>query len=152
FDDFSYSLEALITGGGPRRPDVRELSTAALLGASPVDQARTGKSADVLVAEGHARIAQPLQAVVLALLGVSALMLGRYSRFGVTRQILLAVVAVIGVQMLTNLSIDIARESTGGWPLLYLPAAFGALVSLIFLILAAYPGLLQRPRGPEAMA
>jgi len=141
FKDFSYDLAALIPEARTRRPDVRQLSTAALLAAAPPDVSRTGKPATVLRAEGHARIAQPLQGLVLALIGVSALMLGRFSRFGVTRQILLAVIVVIMVQMLTNLTIDIARETDGAWPLLYTPAAFGLACAGLFLTLSTYPGL-----------
>lgn len=145
FKDFSYDLAALIPDARARRPDVRQLSTAALLAAAPADLQRTGKSAAILRAEGHARIAQPLQGLVLALVGVSALMLGRFSRFGVTRQIFLAVLVVIIVQMLTNLTIDVARENAGSWPLLYTPALFGLGAAAVFLWLASYPHLVPRP-------
>lgn len=151
FKDFSYDLASLIPQARAGRPDVRQLSTLALLRADPSDVARTGKTATVLVAEGHARIAQPLQGITLTLIGFSALMLGRFSRFGVTRQILLAVVVAIGTQMLTNLTIDIARETSGAWPLLYVPALFGLGVAVLFLTMAAYPNILARSR-PEVPA
>ena len=54
----------------------------------PLDQARAR-------AEAHERIAQPLMAPIGALLGFAMLLLGGYSRFGVWRQVIWAIVALV---------------------------------------------------------
>lgn len=144
FEDFSYDLSGLLDEGGVGRPDVRLLPTSELLAATPESQERTGKSRAVFLAEAHSRISQPFQGLSLALIGASALLLGGFSRFGVTRQILVAVFAVIILQMLNNLAVDAARADVAMWPTLYLPPLAGGLFALGVLWLAARPALFKR--------
>ena len=53
------------------------------------------------------------------LLGFSILLLGRYSRFGIWRQVLVAVVVVILVKMADTAFVDLALRGDGLWPLVY---------------------------------
>ncbi len=132
FDDFAYDLGGLSGGGGMRRPDLRELSTATLLRADAAAQALTGDDAAKLRFEGHARFAEALFALGLPLMSLGFLMLGGYSRLGLWRQILAAVVAAILLKMLANLAETIARGDAALWWATYVPAlltlALGAVL------------------------
>jgi lipopolysaccharide export system permease protein len=73
-----------------------------------------------------------------------ALLLGGFSRFGVTRQILIAVVLAILFQMVSNMAVDAARSSVALAWLLYLPAILGAVAVAAMVWLANRPALLSR--------
>lgn len=122
FDDFAYDLAGLSGDAGMRRPDPRELSTPALLRADAGTQALTGADAAKLRFEGHARFAEALFALGLPLMSLGFLLLGGYSRLGLWRQILGAVVAAILLEMLANLAETIARDDAALWWATYMPA------------------------------
>ncbi|MEM9523361.1 MAG: LPS export ABC transporter permease LptF [Pseudomonadota bacterium] len=143
FEDLTYDLDGLIPQREMAPPDIRALSTAALLRASAEDQRRTGRNRAQFLAAAHARLAQPLQAPVLVLIGAAALLLGGFNRLGVTRQILLAVLLIIVFQLLNNMALDMARRSEVGWPLLYIPALYGILAGLTLVWLADRPALFR---------
>ena len=150
FADFSYDLSALAGSGSRATPDVRELSTLRLLRAREADLRLTGASRAQFLAEAHARLAQPLQGVVLALIGAATLLLGGFSRFGVARQIIGAVVLVIVIQMLNNMAEDYARQNAMGWPLVYAPVLLGAVLVALIVWAAGHPRLFMgRRRGED---
>jgi len=149
FDDFTYDIGALISGSGSRRRDLREFSTRALLWPTPGHLEASGEPLAVFLAEGHSRFAQPLTAAVFAVIGFAALLTGSFSRFGMWRQIAVAMLLMIGVQMLANLGAGAARSDAALWPLVYLPVVAGSAVAAGLLWLAARP---RRIGGRQAAA
>jgi lipopolysaccharide export system permease protein len=147
FDSLTYNLASLLAKNTARVPNERELSTPRLLAASPSDQRLTGRSRAVLRAEGHARLAQPFLAPVLAVLAAAALFTGNFSRLGLTRPIILAVVLMITVQVLLNLVMETGRSDENAWPALYVPVLFGASAGLFLLSLSSAPRWPQRLLG-----
>lgn len=145
FSDFSFDIGALVSRSGGRAVGIEELSTPALLAAAPETQALVGEDRAALLYEGHERLAQPLMALVAAVLGFSALTLGDFSRLGLWRQIALAVGCLIGVQMLINLATGFGRADATLWPLAYLPAATGLAAAALMLVRA---GRVRRVRAP----
>lgn len=125
FSDFAYDLGALIGTSGPRLKDVRELSTGELLNPTPEMQQATYSPASVLLYEAHSRFAQPFLGLVGALIGFAALLAGGFSRFGLWRQVALAIVMLIFVQLLDNAVADLALQETRFLPLVYLPEIIG---------------------------
>ncbi|WP_281825745.1 LPS export ABC transporter permease LptF [Jannaschia rubra] len=122
FDDFAYDLAGLAGGGdGTRRRDPRELSTLALLRADAAAQRATGDDVAKLRYEGNARFSEALFAFALPLLALGFLMLGNYSRLGLWRQILGAVVAAVVLKMLGNVAETSARGDATLWWLTYVP-------------------------------
>lgn len=150
FDDFTYDIGALITAAGERRRDLREFSTAMLLwpSAETMEIARQPRAA--FLAEGHSRFSQPLTAAVFVLIGFAALLTGSFSRFGTWRQIAVAVVLLIVVQMLANVGASAAQGNEALWPLSYLPVAVGAALAAGLLWLAARPRRIGARRGRMA--
>ncbi|CTQ50259.1 LPS export ABC transporter permease LptF [Jannaschia donghaensis] len=133
FDDFAYDLAGLAGSSGTRRPDPRELSTATLLRADAETQALTGESAAKLMFEGHARFAEALFAFALPLMALGFLMLGGYSRLGLWRQILGAVIAAVMLKMMANIAENAARDDTMLWWTTYAPGLLTLMLGL-FLV------------------
>jgi lipopolysaccharide export system permease protein len=154
FDDFAYDIGSLLTKGNVRRRDVREYDTATLLSPTPEALAASGAARAVFRYEAHLRLAQTFSPLVAALIGFSALLVGGFSRFGVWRQILLAVVLLIIVQLLENAAASTARRDDSLWFVVYLPPAAGLLAAAVMLAISERPGLFRRrPRNlPKADA
>lgn len=138
FQDFTYDVGRLIAGRGPYVPGIEERATPALLRPSEAMLAETGASRDAAIYEGHDRFGKALICVSLALVGFAALQGGSFSRFGKWRQIGLASVIFILLFLVMNLADKTgARDARLFW-LAYLPAAAGALVAWVLLVLATH--------------
>lgn len=146
FQDFSYDISDLIGTGRAHRAVVREIPTAEVLrqGFAATAQA-TGQSIGRIQEEIHSRFHQPLLAMVAALIGFSTLLIGGFSRFGVWRQIVLALVLLVVIKGVEGAVITPARADPRLWPLIYLPFATGVVIVLAILAWVARP---RRPRGP----
>ncbi|MGB8622968.1 MAG: LPS export ABC transporter permease LptF [Paracoccaceae bacterium] len=141
FQDSVFDIAGLVDSGGAKRRSVRELSTLNLLSTRPELLKETGATRAEFLYEANSRFGQPLFAVAGALLGFAALMLGGFSRFGIWRQILLAIVLLIALQLADNAMADIARSGAHLWPVVYLPSIGGIGVALAMLWLSEQPGL-----------
>lgn len=128
FTDFTVGLGDVVDAPAQRRLDHRELPTPALLAATPELSALTGRSVEYLVREGHLRIAQATLAVGAVIVGYAALMVGGFSRFGLWRQIVSAVLLVVLTKILDNAAVDAAKNSAGAWPLVYVSTVFAGVV------------------------
>jgi lipopolysaccharide export system permease protein len=140
FTDFTYDLGGFLTSGAVPVRSLDELSTVELLTPTDALLAETGATRAAFLADGHARIAQPFLALATSLIGFAALLLGAFSRFGLWRQIIGAVVVLIIIQMINNAATAAALQSVAAWPLVYLAPVFGILASCLMLWIA------QRPR------
>jgi lipopolysaccharide export system permease protein len=140
FSDVTYDLSGLISLSAADRRSVDELSTRELLSPSPALLAETGATAAAMLQEAHYRLAQPFLAVAAALIGFGALLLGSFSRFGLWRQIAVAVFLLIVVQLINTQGTSFASKTAGGWPAVYVAPAFGIVTGLVLLWLS------QRPR------
>jgi len=144
FSDFSYDIGALVNAGQRTGRSPNEVSTWELLHPSPALMADTGDSIAVLLSIGHGRIAQPLLAIVTALIGFATLLVGSFSRFGVMRQILAAILLLVIIKALDSTMIQYARSNAHLWGLVYVPVAVGLLTSAVLLWLSERPGRIKR--------
>ncbi len=149
FSDFTYDIGALISPASRTRRNWNELSTVALLGASPEALALTGGTAANAWLEVNERLAQPLMAPMAALLGFATLMLGGFNRFGIWRQILVAILALIAVQFISNAVADVTRRAPDLWGLAYFPAALGVVASVAMLWWAGQPRRIRAGRAGD---
>jgi lipopolysaccharide export system permease protein len=140
FADFTLDLAGLVKSGEVGGMSIGSLPTWALLTANPAAMAAVGASPAEMLEEGHGRLAAPLMAVAAPLLGFAALMLGGFSRFGLWRQMTLAVGLLIMMQLIWTWGGSAALASAGGWPAVYLAPLSGVLAALGLLWQA------QRPR------
>lgn len=116
----SYTLDLVATA---EPPDDRDRKAKELFLGELFDSEAPGLSADERnerLAEGHKRLAWPLNAFVFALVGITILLIRKHDRQGPWRGMLLAVVIVITVQALSTAAGSIAERTPILLPLLYL--------------------------------
>lgn len=150
FESLTYDIGALMEAAGRGRRDVREYDTATLFNPSEEALAATRSDPARFLYEGHLRIAQPFNPLIVSLMGFAALMLGGFSRFGIWPQIALAVVLIILLQGIENATAEMARRDTALWPLVYLPSLLGVLATAIMVTLAGRPTFFRRVKRAEA--
>ncbi len=144
FSDFSYDISNLVRMNKDKRRSYDELSTPELLAPTPQIIQETRATRAALIYAGHKRFSYSLMAIVTALVGFSCLIVGGFSRFGITRQIVGAVILLILIKTLDNVMADYAQQGLIRWPLIYLAPAVGISISTALLWLSAKPGLLSR--------
>ena len=133
FADFAYDLGGLIGEGSLHVPSVEELPTPLLLTADDALAASLRTTRSEMLLEGHERIARPFLALVAALIGFSTLLTGGFSRFGLWRQIGLAVALLVVVQFLANGATSLVAQSPAAWPAIYLPVLAGLGLAAVSL-------------------
>lgn len=149
FDELAYDLGTVMRLPDADRRHSREVPTLELLFPGETLAEETGQPVARLFAEAHERVAQSLLPVIGALLGFSALLVGQFSRFGVWRQILGAIVLVIIVKGMESAAAAQLATSPRFWALAYLPSLTGAVFVLALLSWSVKPRLRRtlRPRA-----
>jgi lipopolysaccharide export system permease protein len=133
FTNFTYDIGALFQSNSSRKRALDEIGTLELLRSGSQISALTDATADQIRLEINQRISQPLLAPIAALIGFAAMMIGTFSRFGMWRQITVAILGLIAVQALQN-SVESATSADPRlWALLYLPAVGGGLIACTML-------------------
>ena len=150
FKDFSYDISALLRSDTTRGRSIREVPSRELMINAEGLQSAEGYSAGEIAEELHLRFARALICVVVALVGFSALQLGAYSRFGVWRQIVLAFMLLVLIELLRGIVSEPVLEDARLWPLIYFPSLVGFLFAAVFLWLAAHPLALRLRREAAA--
>ncbi|OAN70270.1 LPS export ABC transporter permease LptF [Jannaschia sp. EhC01] len=136
FSDFTYSVATLIDDSALRQVDVRELPTLLLLTADRQMADALNLPLAHMVFEGHDRIAQSLFVIFVPLIGAASLMLGSFSRFGVWKQILIAVALVLPMQIVRNAGEAAVRADAEDWAMAYAQPALAAVIAAIMIALA----------------
>jgi lipopolysaccharide export system permease protein len=149
FADFTYDLGGLLSVGADAGRTMDELSTTALLQADPALLTETGADAAAFLYEAHSRFATPLLATAAALIGFAALLIGAFSRFGLWRQIIFAVVLLILVQLVNTATAGIALRNAQMAGVAYVAPLFGIAIGVVLLWVSQRPRPLWR-KGPFA--
>lgn len=136
FSDFTYSVGTLIDEDALRQIDVRELPTPLLLSADTQMADALNIPLAHMVFEGHDRIAQSLFVIFVPLIAAASLMLGSFSRFGVWKQILIAVSLVLPMQIVRNAGEAAVRANADDWAMAYAQPALAAVVAVVMVALA----------------
>ena len=104
----------------------------------------TDSSPISVLEELHSRILTPLLALIAALIGFSALMIGDYSRFGASKQISVGIVILILIKLSESYGNELMLKSQGNWLALYLPVLIGIMIFSFMMLLASNQKLLGR--------
>ncbi|MBR9649911.1 LPS export ABC transporter permease LptF [Thalassovita aquimarina] len=139
FTDFSYDISELIGAPDLHVRQIRHSPTWELAREPAAIAAETGESVGRAIEELHYRVNQAFLCVVAALIGFSTLLVGGFSRFGVWRQIVAALVLLVIVKLVEGLVTDAVRADVDLWPLVYAPSIVGAAMSATLLHWAARP-------------
>ena len=102
----------------------------------------TDSSPISVLEELHSRILTPLLALIAALIGFSALMIGDYSRFGTSKQISVGIAILILIMLSKSYGNELMLKSQGNWLALYLPVLIGILIFSFMMLLASNQKLL----------
>ncbi len=149
FTDFAYDISALLGTATPDAQHLRHRTTLSMVGQLQETAAATGETLGRVTEELHFRINQAFLCVAAALIGFSTLLLGQFSRFGVWRQIVAALVLLVVVKLVEGIVTDAVRSSADLWPLVYAPTVTGVAMSSVMLAWAGRP---RRRRRTEAVA
>ena len=137
FADLSYSISGLISTEDRTSAQLRHFNTFEMLTTPVHIQVRTGVNTGVFAEELHTRFTQPLFALAAVLLGFASLLSGGFSRFGVWRQIVIALILLILIKALESLVTEPVLSNPSLWPLLYLPALLGLAIAIALLARSA---------------
>lgn len=149
FQDFTYDISTLIVQNQNLNLRPRHLSTWALLTQPEAMAALTDVPLARINEELHGRFQQALLGLVAALIGFSTLLTGSFSRFGVGRQIVVAIFLLVVVKLVESAVTDPTRNNAALWPLIYLPSVVGFALAMGMLHLAARP--FRQPRKAAAL-
>ena len=137
FADLSYSTSGMISAEDRTSAHLRHFNTYEMLTTPVHIQVRTGVNTGVFAEEMHTRFTQPLFALAAVLLGFASLLSGGFSRFGVWRQIVIALILLILIKALESVVTEPVLSNSSLWPLLYLPALLGLAIAIALLARSA---------------
>lgn len=154
FADVTYDLAGLMAVSGQPGRSTEELPTRDLLLADPALAAELGTTRAVLLQEGHSRLSNPLLGLAAPLIGFAALLVGAFSRFGLWRQVIGAVILLVVVQFADNIGAQTVLRDPALWPVQYFSALLGLGVTVALLAAAARPHFpsrrMAKPLGSSA--
>ncbi|MGR3290814.1 MAG: LPS export ABC transporter permease LptF [Paracoccaceae bacterium] len=146
FSEFVFDIGSLLAESGLGKLGPNQLPTSVLLWPTEFDIESAGSTRAKMLQTGHERISQSLLCIVVSVLGFAALLVGGYSRFGLWRQMLGALVLFILLKSFDNLMNDLARQDPKNWPLVYASTVAGLAGVFAILWLSARPALFTRRR------
>ncbi len=133
FSDFSYDISGFIKQDGGKKPLLKHFTTDQMIETPVHIQVQTGSSTGVFAEEYHARFAQPLFALAAVLLGFAMLLTGGFSRFGIWRHIMSALILLVLIKVLEGVMADQVLSHPARYWLMYLPSALGlGIAALLF--------------------
>ncbi len=147
FTDLTYDMGAVLGTNDRKGAAVEEMPTLALLWPDPALVAASGGDRAAFLTEAHGRFANPLLAPAAALIGFSTLILGAFSRFGLWRQIVGAVILLIVIQMVANWATGASLKNAAMWPVAYIAPVLGLGLGLALLAHSQRPRRLRRSRA-----
>lgn len=143
FADLTYSVSSLIDRSTSDRQRLESTTSLEMLSDFSGVMARTGERPAELLVALFSRIQQPLLAMVAASIGFATLLTGEFSRFGVTRQMFVAVALVVLVYVFESAVQGPSEDSVASAFLIFVPSVVGFTITVLLLRSAA------RPRKPK---
>jgi lipopolysaccharide export system permease protein len=144
FTDLTYDIGGFMSAKGRGRVTIEELPTRELLAPSAARMTETGATRAAMLYEGHSRFARPLLAIAGPLIGFSTLLIGAFSRFGLWRHVLAAVVLLVLLQLIDNMAAAVALRDDRARALAYLAPVLGLVLPAGLLWWAGRPRRVPR--------
>ena len=141
--EFSYEISKLFETRALNLNQVEHADTLDMLLDPLAITDWSGTSLAEVKHETHDRFAQALLCITVAFIGFSCLMVGTYSRFGIWRQIVMAIFLVVVIKLVEGYANGIALSRSTAWPLLYMPTIVGVIMAVLQMHLASRPGSLR---------
>lgn len=140
FERARYDLALLLPEDGPVPRSPAMVPTAELLRAAPELQQELYRTASQLRAQAHQRNAQAAVGVLAALIAFLPLMLGSYSRFGLTPQICAAIGLVVLIMGADSAIRTTAHAPEGPWQAVYGATFIGIVICALLALALLWPG------------
>ena len=134
FDRYTVELSELQGSVHARWRQPRERYLHELF--NPTDDPDDVRNHDELIAEGHRRIAGPLQGLSFVLIALAALLSGQHNRRGQVRRVLAAILCVAALEALSLVSHDMAVRSLQAVPAMYAASILPGLGAMVVLLRA----------------
>ncbi|MEN8887799.1 MAG: LptF/LptG family permease [Celeribacter marinus] len=141
FDSFAYALGPLFDTTAVPAPRPSSTDSYTLMRATPEELARLGTTQQEVRTLIHDRNRAPLLAIAAVMIGFATLLAGGFSRFGLWRQIVFAIVLLIVVKIFDTSAAESVGRSAQLWFMAYLPAVAGLSIAYGLLWRAANPRL-----------
>ena len=134
FNDFVINIGELISPNVKKTKNITHYTSLEIATALFSGKALTNATMHEAVFTLNLRVSSPLLGIFAVLLAYAALSSGTFNRFGLWRQILIAVFCLISLKLVEGLCIDYVRHVGNSVWVLYLPLLFGFFVfqTLIF--------------------
>lgn len=142
FDSFAYSLSGVMSNATPPGPRLTTTPSLSLLTGGQALRNQLGVTASEVRYTIHERTGEAMLAIAAVMIGFATLIAGGFSRFGLMRQILFAVVMLIFVKLIDNAAGQ--GRASGAWPAVYLPTLVGVAIAWALLWRAGRPDLFRR--------
>ena len=151
FSDLVLDISDFLKNQSQPRPHPRELTTWQLLNAGQDGYPTPRGSAHRLRVEIHERTAQALLAPGAVLVGFATLLIGGFSRFGLWRQIVAAIILIALAKGADNVFISAGRAAGASEYLAYTGPILGLAIGIVLLWIASNPAsFARRPFGRGA--
>ena len=148
FSDLVLDISDFLGNQSQPRPHPRELTTWQLLNAGQDGYPTPRGSAHRLRVEIHERTAQALLAPGAVLVGFATLLIGGFSRFGLWRQIVAAIILIALAKGADNVFISAGRAAGASEYLAYTGPILGLTIGIVLLWIASNPAIFaRRPFG-----
>lgn len=134
FDRYTVELSELQGSVHARWREPRERYLHELF--SPTNDPDDVKNHDELIAEGHQRIAGPLQGLSFVLIALAALLSGQHNRRGQVHRVLAAILCIAALEALSLAAHDMAIRSLQAVPAMYAASILPGLGAMVVLLRA----------------
>jgi lipopolysaccharide export system permease protein len=145
FDRYTVELSELQSSIHARWREPRERYLNELF--NPTNDPDDVRNHDELIAEGHQRLAGPLQGLAFVLVALAALLSGEINRRGQVRRVLAAIICVAALEALSLVSRDLAIRSLQTIPVMYAASILPGLAAIVVLLRVP-----RRSRGGRTLA
>jgi lipopolysaccharide export system permease protein len=150
FENITYDISNLITQNQNLNLRANQIATWDLIQRPDAMAELTNTSRARINEELHGRFQQAMLGLVAAMIGFATLLTASFSRFGVGKQIVIAIFLLVVVKLVESAVTDPTRNNAALWPLVYLPSVVGIAIATLVLHLAARP--FRKPRGATVEA
>ena len=152
FKDLTYDISGFGVVKERETRRIGHIPTSEMIRDWPKVLGQTGLRDGPATEAFHSRFQQPLLSLVAALIGFSALMAAGFSRFGVGRQIVMAIFLLVFVKLVESAVTDPVRQNADLWMLVYVPSGVGFMISGGLLYHAARNFRRARPVRASAIS
>ncbi|WP_170162671.1 LptF/LptG family permease [Pacificibacter maritimus] len=144
FDSFAYNLAPFLTTTDMAERSVRSIPSVEFFTNQAAVLAETELTAMELRQTFHERTSKALLAAIATIIGFAALVAGGFSRFGLWRQIFLAIGLLILLKAVDSAVISTSSNMPELWALLYVPSVMGFCLAGLILWYTSHPHLFRR--------